>query len=51
MDSPVVAANRGLFEMESYAYCNMLVIAITCWVSCLGFHAAGPKSFLLYPVS
>jgi membrane associated rhomboid family serine protease len=33
----MIPAKRGLLDMERYEYCNLLVIAITCWVSFLGF--------------
>jgi membrane associated rhomboid family serine protease len=37
MDYPRIPTKRSLLDMERYAYCNVLVIAITCWVSFLGF--------------
>jgi membrane associated rhomboid family serine protease len=49
-DFPILAANRGLFEMERYAYCNVLVIAFTCWISFLGFRdAAFREKYLFWP--
>jgi membrane associated rhomboid family serine protease len=44
----MLAANRGLFDMERYAYCNVLVIAITCWVSFLGFRDPSFKAKLIF---
>jgi membrane associated rhomboid family serine protease len=45
-----VKANRSPFEMERYAYCNLLVIAITCLVSFLGFRDAAFKDkYLFWP--
>jgi membrane associated rhomboid family serine protease len=36
--------------MERYAYCNLLVIAFTCWFSFLGFRDAGFESdYLFWP--
>jgi membrane associated rhomboid family serine protease len=36
--------------MESYAYCNLLVIAITCWVSFLGFRdPAFKEKYIFWP--
>jgi membrane associated rhomboid family serine protease len=36
--------------MESYAYCNVLVIAITCWVSFLGFRdPAFREKYIFWP--
>jgi membrane associated rhomboid family serine protease len=50
VDFPIVAASRGLFEMENHAYCNVLVMAITCGVSLLGFRdAAFEQKYLFWP--
>jgi membrane associated rhomboid family serine protease len=36
--------------METYAYCNLLVIAITCWVSFLGFRdPAFREKYIFWP--
>jgi len=36
--------------MERYAYCNLLVIVITCWVSFLGFRSAAfEEKYLFWP--
>jgi membrane associated rhomboid family serine protease len=45
-----LATNRGLLEMETYAYCNLLVIAVTCWVSFLGFRdPAFKEKYIFWP--
>ena len=39
-----------MFEMERYAYCNLLVIAVTCWVSFLGFRDRGFRDkYIFWP--
>jgi membrane associated rhomboid family serine protease len=45
-----MAVRRGVFEMERYAYGNWLVIALTCWISFLGFRdAAFREKYLFRP--
>ena len=48
VDFLMVPVNRGLFKMERYAYCNLLVIAITCWVSFLGFRDPSFQAKLIF---
>jgi membrane associated rhomboid family serine protease len=50
MDCSILTTNRSLSDMERYAYCNLLVIAITCWVSFLGFRdPAFEERYLFWP--
>ena len=46
----MLAVNRGWLDMERYPYCNLLVIAVTCLVSFLGFRSkAFEEKYIFWP--